>query len=470
MIVACPKCGAKNRLPEPSEPRARYRCGKCKADLRPDTGLAGGTSAGGRAVVLATPSERPEERGEKGAAPSGPRSGRLRSWAGSRDNQVIVALALLTLVLHLIVAPYGAIPIFDEYHYVPEAQSIIQSGNVTIPEHPPLAKLFITTGILALGNNPWGWRMPSVLFAVASVVLFYWICRRLAGRFVAALASFILVFETLTFVISGLAMLDVFSLTFMLLAFLLYLKDRYVVSGVSLALSALCKMTGVLGGLAILVHWLVAKRTRSSRRGIALFVVSSLLVFVGLMPFLDFAATREWLNPFARIWDMMQASRQLTFGKMTEEQLTQASYPWQWIIDPRGTHWAPMPAYSFVVSPTVWALIIPSMGYMLYEFIRKRSNVSLFALSWFGSTYLPWIPLVLITDRQTYGFYVYLSVGAICLAIACAIGRLWELTTQARFSRYRRVVQVATGLYLTLHVLLFLSFAPLLQATASYLY
>ena len=33
MIVICPKCGAKNRIPDPPEPEKTYRCGKCKTRL-----------------------------------------------------------------------------------------------------------------------------------------------------------------------------------------------------------------------------------------------------------------------------------------------------------------------------------------------------------------------------------------------------------------------------------------------------
>lgn len=33
MIIECPKCGAKNKIPEPVEPGKKYRCGKCKTTL-----------------------------------------------------------------------------------------------------------------------------------------------------------------------------------------------------------------------------------------------------------------------------------------------------------------------------------------------------------------------------------------------------------------------------------------------------
>ena len=48
MNIVCPKCGAKNRIPDPPEPGKGYRCGKCRTGLTvaPEAPAAGdGTSA-----------------------------------------------------------------------------------------------------------------------------------------------------------------------------------------------------------------------------------------------------------------------------------------------------------------------------------------------------------------------------------------------------------------------------------------
>jgi dolichyl-phosphate-mannose-protein mannosyltransferase len=468
VIVVCPKCGAKNRVPDPQEPGGRYFCGKCNTRLllAPKAPVAEDER---RDVPQIDRTDYLEHVRVRKPAASESLAARVLTWLKEREdrNQLVFLLALLALLLHLFVIPYGDLPIFDEHHYVPEARSIIHQEELTIPEHPPLGKLFIACGIYVFGDNPWGWRVPSTIFAVASIVLFYLICRKLVGQWAALLASLLFIFESLTFVISGLAMLNVFSLTFMLLAFLFYLQDRYVLSGVSLALSGVCKMTGLLGGLVILVHWFITKR-RHSPQNIGFFLATAFVAIMLLMPLFDFAATREWLNPIDRVWDMVVAHKALTFEKMTPEQLAQASYPWEWILDPTGFRF-PDSQYNAQISLTVWILIIPSLGYMVYEFAKKKTDAALFALLWFAATYLLWIPLVLVTDRQSYIFNFYLTLGAVCIAIGFAMTRLWEVSSKGRFAQRRRLIGATLIGYLVLHVILFLVFAPILPALVSYL-
>lgn len=390
----------------------------------------------------------------------------VRGWFSARENQVVLLLALVALVLHLCVVSYGTMPIFDEYHYVPEALSIIQDGQVTHPEHPPLAKLFIALGITVFGDNTLGWRITSVVFGVTAIVIFYCICRRLAGSLAALLATALLVFETLTFVFSGLAMLDVFSLTFMLLSFLLYVRGRYASSGVSLALGALCKMTGLFGGLVILIHWALTKR-RTPARSMGVILASAVVAFLALMPFLDYVATREWLNPFARVWDMLFRHQELTWVELPPEFRSFVSYPWEWILSPSaGYYFGEFPAYRANISFTVWVLIIPSLAYMLYEAVKTRSEISVFVLAWFAATYLPWVFLA-AAGRVTYLFYFYPTVGAICLPIGLAASRLWQSSLRKRSVQYSWLIGACVVGYFLLHLLFFLTFSPLVPALGS---
>jgi len=384
-----------------------------------------------------------------------------------REHHAVIGLVLLVLALHLFVLPYWDEPYMDEAHYVPEAQSILHEGVITHPEHPPLAKLFIVAGIAALGDNVWGWRIPSVIFAVGSIAAFYFICRNLAGRNCAILASFLLVFESLTFVHSGLATLDGFAVAFMLLAFLFYLRDRYVLSGASLALAGLCKMTGLLGIGVILIHWLVVKRGKRPLIDVAYMVVLPVALFVLLMPLFDFAATREWLNPIDRIADMLSYHRALGIETLTPQQLADISDPWEWILSPTGHLSSATGGAIALINPLVWVLIIPSMVYMVYEWWKRRSQAALFVALWFAVICLLWIPLVLITDRVSYLYYFLPAAGAVCLAISMAAVGLWRYVSQRGGNV--RTAWVVLGSYLALDVIAFLFLAPILKSLDFYL-
>ncbi len=378
------------------------------------------------------------------------------------EKWLVCGLALISLLLHLAIISHGNQLIFDENYYVPEADSIIHDRELLSPEHPSLGKLFIASGIYLFGDNPWGGRIFSVIFGVTSVVLFYLICRKLGGKRIALFASLLLVFDNMTLVHSTLAMLDIFAVTFMLLSFLLYLQDRYALSGISIALSGLCKMTGVFGALVILAHWYLTERVRDTR-SIGFFLVSGILAFFLLMPVADFVATGEWLNPFSRVYQMSFISGVATTGELTPEALSIVSYPWEWILNPipSGAHYQPSHLhYNAIITPTIWALIIPSMCYMLYESVKNKRDISLFSLLWFGGTYVIWIPIQLLTDRVTYLFYFLPTVGAICLAIGFAASMGWRIATEAKGRPFGYLAMPIIA-YLLLHVGLFFAFSPL---------
>lgn len=459
-IVVCRKCGARNNISGVVDLKKRYRCGRCGTRL-PIAGEGDHSEPTEGAVTAGREWSGQSSTQISKSAPSYFLLTPIASWFKIRENQMIFSLVLVALLLHLYVVPYAHISVFDEKYYVPEAQSIIHQRTILNPEHPALGKLFIASGILVFGDNPWGWRIPSVVFGVASLIIFYFICRRLANKEVALFASFLMVFESLTFVISGIAMLDVFSLTFMLLAFLFYLHDRYVFSGISLGLSAVCKLTGLLGVFVILGHWLILRR-RQPLRNIALFVFAVLVAFMVLLPSTDFLASGHWKSPIARISQMEDISSSITFAKLTPELRPYPSYPWKWILSIKAYTFSDQQDFKLIIGPTLWVLIIPSMCYMLYEFIRRKTDTSLFVLLWFAATYLLWIPLVLITDRLTYVYYFYPAVGAVCIGVAFAMKRVWDFASKRDLAEQRRLIKAGVIGYLTLSVIYFLYLTPII--------
>ena len=81
--------------------------------------------------------------------------------------------------------------IFEESYYVNVARIILrlpQQPNVfpnAIPgidsvyqEHPLLAKLLIALSMSIIGDNGWGWRIPSVVFGLLSIFVLYLLLRR----------------------------------------------------------------------------------------------------------------------------------------------------------------------------------------------------------------------------------------------------------------------------------------------------
>ena len=112
-------------------------------------------------------------------------------------------------------------------------------------------------------DSAWGWRFFSIIFGTIGIILVYFICRQFKLSWKATMiATFLFGFENMTFLHSGLALLDVYMVTFMLAAIYMYLKGGYLLSAIFVALSAECKLAGALIIIAIFLHWLIYRRDR----------------------------------------------------------------------------------------------------------------------------------------------------------------------------------------------------------------
>jgi dolichyl-phosphate-mannose-protein mannosyltransferase len=368
----------------------------------------------------------------------------------------VVFLVLVLLALHFATILYPPDMVFDEQYYVPSAQYILQGLGTDRVDHPPLGQLFIAAGIWLFGDNAFGWRFFSVFFGTTGLVFFYLICRRLnINREYAYLATFLVAFENLSFVQSGVAMLDVFSLTFMMASLWLYLRNQYALSGVMAGLAALSKLTGVLVVLIIILHWLIVNRKRLP--GILVLVVLAPVTFFLIMPALDYAVWHKWLNPFSQLMTMLDINASATF---TGSPSVMLSRPWEWLLRPVILTYWEQPHCLAMISPPVWALIMPTVLYTIYRSF-KNDGVSIFALAWFTGTYLVWIPVSLITDRISYVFYFYPSVGAVCIGLALMASNLDSLASNLSQSRWKRVLDVVLPLYLLLCLGAFVILSPI---------
>ncbi len=380
-------------------------------------------------------------------------------WFKEWPNICALAIFLFMLILHLVIAADVDSKMFDENHYIPEANALLKGEDLTAdkynPEHPSLGKLLIATGIKTFGNEPFGWRIASIIFGTVSIVIFYFICRKLTSKkWFAVLATFLFAFENMCFVMSGLAMLDVFCFTFMLAAFLLYLHNRYLPAAVMVALSALVKLNGAFAGGIILLHWLLTRR--KPKRDGAIFLIVAPAAFLGLMPLFDFLALNHWEWPWDRIDFMLNTSESLTFASVDHSA---KSYPWEWVFyhDPMWMWYTP--TYQSNPNWNLWALTIPLLIYGVYKLI-KRDSLGMFALSWFVGTWLIWIPIVLITDRVMFKFYYYPSVGALYLLMAAGIYQLLEKASKLEDRLLQRIVYGMVIAFLIGHVVVFVIMSP----------
>jgi len=118
-------------------------------------------------------------------------------------NRPVVAVVAVGLIAGVLRFTYLGTPnqrLFDEIYYTKSACIYLGYSNarcdVTSDDekywrtdkndtgawvHPPLGKWAIAVGVLALGNDPFGWRVPSAIFGTAAVVVLALIIQLLFG-------------------------------------------------------------------------------------------------------------------------------------------------------------------------------------------------------------------------------------------------------------------------------------------------
>uniref|UniRef100_UPI0012D49B01 dolichyl-phosphate-mannose--protein mannosyltransferase n=1 Tax=Catellatospora vulcania TaxID=1460450 RepID=UPI0012D49B01 len=186
---------------------------------------------------------RPRQALAEPAPPSGPAARvpdvvRRRLSPALLDPYAWPAALFVTLLAGLIRLNDLANPpgkMFDETYYATDAHWLWEKGfewnekdNTTgYVVHPPLGKWLIGLGEQVFGYNELGWRISAAVFGTLSVLLLTRIAMRMFGSVVLGCAAGLLMtFDGMHFVLSRVAMLDIFLMFFILAAFGALVLDR----------------------------------------------------------------------------------------------------------------------------------------------------------------------------------------------------------------------------------------------------
>nr|WP_245630438.1 phospholipid carrier-dependent glycosyltransferase [Granulicoccus phenolivorans] len=174
---------------------------------------------------------------------------------GSELNSWLVTIGIVgfAFILRLVNLGRPANLVFDETYYAKDAWSLLQYGyegswaddsNARIlngdlsglsPDpsfivHPQLGKWLIAAGEALFGMNSFGWRFMPLVFGCLLILFTIRVTRRLSrSTLIGAIAGLLLTFDGLAFVMSRIALLDIFqaSLTMLAVWFLLMDRDWY---------------------------------------------------------------------------------------------------------------------------------------------------------------------------------------------------------------------------------------------------
>jgi 4-amino-4-deoxy-L-arabinose transferase-like glycosyltransferase len=374
-------------------------------------------------------------------------------------------------------SPDQHVLIFDEVYYVNAARVI---AGITPPpgsnyanaplgrdpnaEHPQLAKLIIAASIEALGDNPWGWRLPSVLCGTLTLLGMFALVRAAGGgRWLAVGAAALMATDNLLLVHGRIATLDIYTVTAMVWGVAAYLRGRWLLAGVLIGLSLCTKEVGA-EALLVVALWEALRWWRPRRRGwlrlgtLTSCVGAAAATFIGLLAAMDRIAPpyddggRRFVTGgvFGHVGHILSYAGALTSPGGPKGI---ASYPIGWLVDYKPIPYLVIvpdhpgpglqnihPAVHFLglINPPLLLAVLPALVVAVRVLIgtgrqggsmwtRPVSALDLdlaqVGLSWFAATFVPFLVASLVFGRTSYLYYMVVVLPGLYLLAAWLMAR-----------------------------------------------
>jgi dolichyl-phosphate-mannose-protein mannosyltransferase len=365
-----------------------------------------------------------------------------------KPNRVKVTaftIGVLSLALFMAGISKPSATFYDELQYVSSARAFLAGAPNPNPEAPPLGKLLIAVGIKAMGDNPSGWRITgAVCGALTLMAILLW-CHLLLHDYVLALTACALtLFNNFLFVMSRVAMMDVFLVMFImwgLVAFTAALElnglsaitRRFILgfAGAMFGLACACKWNGidtlgiVIGASAVLL--LAAKRSVDDR----IVRYRTHLLEVGILPLIVALFVVPVVAYSLTYWPLCSSlHRPFTIGELLSMNL----YIWRFHLATPGNKAIASPWYTwlFAIDPQrglsylVGNFIVMWGGLLALAFCARRfwkSFPEALVLVLYAGNLLQW---GITPCKSTFYYYYYPAAMFLGVAIALALRHLPE--------------------------------------------
>jgi predicted membrane-bound dolichyl-phosphate-mannose-protein mannosyltransferase len=292
-------------------------------------------------------------------------------------------------------------------------------------EHPPLGKLAIAGSMRILGDNPLGWRVPSIMASVAIVLLSYALVRALHGtQWQAVFVAAVVAADNLSLVHGRIATLDEPMLAFILLGALLLLRGRPILAGTACGVAFLVKTAAIFGVFSLLLFVVLVRPNgldggqRPRRR---LLPCAGVLAGFALTSFFGLWLLDAAWSPYRTPWSHL--ARMSDYGLSLRPATVEpsSSQPWRWLLNEGEMTYLRVDRttasgdevigqkttvhFRGMFNPAVVG--VASIGLFLCASLAFRTGAHLpvWAITWFIGNFAPYLVLHALTDRPLYIFY-----------------------------------------------------------------
>jgi dolichyl-phosphate-mannose--protein O-mannosyl transferase len=390
-----------------------------------------------------------------------------------------IALAFLTLAAIRLTIPSK--PFFDEVHYLPAARTLMALSHPTNVEHPLLGKELIGLGMRLLGDNPFGWRIVPLLFGTLGLfaaMRALWFAA--ASRFASIAGGILLASDFMWFVMSRIAMLDVFMASLVLVALWHFAgavrenetgRRRLAIAGIALGLAMAAKWNAVplavLPGLAFAADLLRQRGRRgfttSRARPVAGITIWEAALWLGVVPLAVYALTFVPAmfyahDPLAPTGLIALHREMIHLQDSVVKPHPYQSVWYQWVVDWRAIWFlyenvdGAQRGILLIGNPLTMLLGLAALVWAgVYGFTEGRRDAAALIVL-YGVSLAVWI----LADKPVQFYYHYLLPGTFLMGmLALALDALWR-------GGWRKIaLAVLAG-----SLVLFAGFYPILSAAA----
>ena len=350
-----------------------------------------------------------------------------------RPLPVALMLAIFAQLLFCWRLSQPGILVFDEIYYVPAARTLLALSHPVNIEHPLVGKMLIAGGIALLGDGPLGWRLPSTLAAITSLLAIFAILQMTFGcRRTSVIGALLALLNFTLFVQARIAMLDGFMAAFVLGAATMIVWAirsegprfwwRWSAAAVLLGLAIGTKWTALpclgFAGLTLIIRgW---RRPSLVPALIILVLVSSVTYLATFAPAFFYA--HEPMTPASLLPFQLEMYRQQT--QILPAHLYQSAW-WSWPIDLRPIWYlyervdGAQRGVLMIGNPVVMLGGLIAVMACMWGWWRGDRRLGATAMLWAGS----WLMWALIPKSLGFFYYYYLSSLWLPIVIAAALHR-----------------------------------------------
>ena len=397
-----------------------------------------------------------------------------------------IALTLVFWALMLVRLTIPTKPYFDEVHYLPAAREYWALGKFLNREHPLLGKELIALGIQLFGDKPLGWRIfPSLAGALTLFAGMRAIWFAAQSRFATLAYGVLLATGFYIFVNARIAMLDIFMVGFVALAYWQLAaavrepergRRRLIGAGVALGLALASKWNAaplaLLPGLTFLILRARSGRRRllTSQRGAPVPGVSLLEagIWLGALPLAVYALTYipAWFFADGAIGTGSGAANFVVLHtdaiRLQESVVKKHPYMsrWpQWVLNARSIWYLYEPVDGaqrgivLIGNPLTMLLGLPALLWAASEAVLRRNGAAAAVTVLYVVTLGFWIASA---KPVQFLYHYFLPSMGLLAALALALDSLWQ---QQR--RWMALLPLAGSVALFAYFYPILSAAPL---------